>query len=72
MHILGHMLDNLFFDLKVFIVYRFLFREGQTKGRDFVEAEQKERSPPWHAVSFAIKHESAYCGHGQCSGGALV
>lgn len=73
MHIFGHMLDNLFFDLKVFIVYRFLFRKGQIKGRDFVEAKQKEsQKSSWHAVSFAIKHESAYCGHGQCSGGALV
>lgn len=68
--IFRHMLDNLSFDLKVFMVYHFLFWKGQIKGHDFVVAEQKESS--WHAVSFAIKHESVYCGHGQCSGGALV
>lgn len=54
------------------MVYRFLFRKGQIKGRDFVEAEQKESRKSWHAVSFAIKHESAFRGHGQSSGSALV
>lgn len=67
------MLDNLFFDLKVFIVYRFLFRKEQIKGHDFVEAKRKaSQTSSWHVVSFAIKHESAYCGHGQCSDSALV
>lgn len=44
--------------------------ENESRGSDFVETKAEKWADwksCWHAVSFAIKHESANIGHGQCS-----